>query len=229
MRHLLSIRTVFPRAGNRIWYDDQRQVHQQLYEGEESVDYAFMGTDADAADNRWLREAWEQQIPLLYFLGISPGRYHAIVPAFIAGWDRQGLKARVAFGLPGEQRLAGGAAERRYALRIVKQRLHQASFRDAVISAYQGRCALSGLPEPMLLDAAHIIADRKEDRGAACRAQRHSAVQDPSRRVRRPSHRYRPGLHRARRRAAACPERLPDARSAQAAARQSAAFATAQS
>ncbi|WP_298235637.1 HNH endonuclease [uncultured Azohydromonas sp.] len=165
MRHLLSIRTVYPRAGNRIWYDDQRQVHQQLYEGEESVDYAFMGTDADAADNRWLREAWEQQIPLLYFLGISPGRYHAIVPAFIAGWDRQGLKARVAFGLPGEQRLGGEAAERRYALRMVKQRLHQASFRDAVISAYQGRCALSGLPEPMLLDAAHIIADRHEDWG----------------------------------------------------------------
>lgn len=165
MRHLLSIRTVYPRAGNRIWYDDQRQVHQQLYAGEESVDYAFMGTDADAADNRWLREAWEQQIPLLYFLGISPGRYHAIVQAFIAGWDRQGLKARIAFGLPGEQRLGGEAAERRYALRMVKQRLHQASFRDAVISAYQGRCALSGLPEPMLLDAAHIIADRQEDWG----------------------------------------------------------------
>jgi putative restriction endonuclease len=165
MRYLLSIRTVYPRAGNRIWYDDQRQVQQQLYAGDESVDYAFMGTDADAADNRWLREAWEQQIPLLYFLGVSPGRYHAIVPGFIADWDRQGLKARVAFGLPGEQRLVGETAERRYALRLVKQRLHQASFRDAVISAYQGRCALSGLPEPILLDAAHIIADSQQDWG----------------------------------------------------------------
>ncbi|CAM5467296.1 hypothetical protein RLIN73S_06919 [Rhodanobacter lindaniclasticus] len=27
------------------------------------VEYAFMGTDADAADNRWLREAFEQRIP----------------------------------------------------------------------------------------------------------------------------------------------------------------------
>ena len=51
------------------------------------------------------------------------------------------------------------ALERRYALRAVKQRLHQASFREAVISAYNGRCALSGLPEPLLLDAAHIVAD----------------------------------------------------------------------
>ncbi len=40
----------------------------------------------------------------------------------------------------------GSALERRYALRAVKQRLHQASFREAVISAYNGRCALSGLP-----------------------------------------------------------------------------------
>jgi putative restriction endonuclease len=54
------------------------------------------------------------------------------------------------------------ALERRYALRTVKQRLHQASFREAVISAYRGRCAVSGLPESLLLDAAHIIADKDE-------------------------------------------------------------------
>jgi putative restriction endonuclease len=29
MEHLLSIKTVFPRKGGRIWYDDQREVHQQ--------------------------------------------------------------------------------------------------------------------------------------------------------------------------------------------------------
>lgn len=44
----------------------------------------------------------------------------------------------------------------------MKQRLHQASFREAVITAYMGRCALSGLREPLLLDAAHIIADKDE-------------------------------------------------------------------
>jgi putative restriction endonuclease len=55
--------------------------------------------------------------------------------------------------------------ERRYALRAVKQRLHQASFREAVIAAHNGRCALSGLPEPLLLDAAHIVADKDERLG----------------------------------------------------------------
>src|SRR5262249_51947788 len=55
--------------------------------------------------------------------------------------------------------------QRRYALRIVKQRLHQASFREAVIAAYNGRCAVSRLPEPLLLDAAHIVMDKDEKLG----------------------------------------------------------------
>jgi putative restriction endonuclease len=54
---LLSIRTVFPRPGGRVWYDDQRQMHRQIFEGDETVDYAFMGKDPNASDNRWLREA----------------------------------------------------------------------------------------------------------------------------------------------------------------------------
>jgi len=33
MRFLLSIKTVFPKPGNRLWYDDQREVHRQIYEG----------------------------------------------------------------------------------------------------------------------------------------------------------------------------------------------------
>jgi putative restriction endonuclease len=35
----------------------------------------------------------------------------------------------------------------------------------AVITAYNGRCALSALPEPLLLDAAHIVADKDERYG----------------------------------------------------------------
>jgi putative restriction endonuclease len=165
MHHLLSIRTVYPRAGARVWYDDQRQVHQQIYEGDQTVDYAFMGDNPDAAENRWLREAFEDQVPIIYFLGTSPGRYQAIIPSFIVGWDRLAKTARVTFGLPGQDSVSSDAGERRYALRSVKQRLHQASFREAVIAAYRGRCALSGLPEPLLLDAAHIVNDAHERLG----------------------------------------------------------------
>ncbi len=169
MRHLLSIRTVFPKPGGKVWYDDQRDVHRQIFEAEDTVDYAFMGTDPDAADNRWLREAFEAQVPIIYFLGVAPGRAQAMLPAFIAGWDAKALKARVAFSVQGRDALAppASAIERRYALRTVQQRLHQASFREAVITAYDGRCALSGLPEPLLLDAAHIVADGDERFGQA--------------------------------------------------------------
>jgi len=164
MRFLLSVKTVFPRPGGRVWYDDQRQVHRQIFEGDDTVDYAFMGQNADTADNRWLREAMEHQTPIIYFLGVAPGRYQAILPTFIVGWDPLGLKSRMAFGVADEGTLVAPetAVERRYALRAVKQRLHQASFREAVITAYDGRCALSGLREPLLLDAAHIIADKNE-------------------------------------------------------------------
>ena len=91
MRFLLSIKTVFPRPGTRVWYDDQREVHRQIFEGDETIDYAFMGQDPGAADNRWLREAFEHRIPIIYFLGIAPGRYQAMVPAFISGWDAAAL------------------------------------------------------------------------------------------------------------------------------------------
>jgi putative restriction endonuclease len=167
MRFLLSIKTVFPKPGGKVWYDDQRDVHRQIFEGDETIDYAFMGKDPNAADNRWLREAFENAVPIIYFLGIAPGRYEAMVPAFISGWDAKALKARVAFGIldRGEMAPPESSVERRYALRAVKQRLHQASFREAVITAYDGRCALSGLPEPLLLDAAHIIADKDERLG----------------------------------------------------------------
>jgi putative restriction endonuclease len=164
MRFLLSIKTVFPKRGNRVWYDDQREVHRQIYEGDELVDYSFTGADPEAADNRNLKEACDLQIPLIYFLGIKPALYQIVAPVFVADIDRAGLRARIAFALPDESSVEAPttSGERRYALRAVKQRLHQASFREAVIAAYQGRCALSGLPEPMLLDAVHIMADAHE-------------------------------------------------------------------
>jgi putative restriction endonuclease len=168
MQYLLSVRTVYPVTGRRVWYDDQQQVHAQLERGEELIDYAFMGTDPEAADNRWLREARDAQIPILYFLGIAPQRYTAIWPTYIADWSAADLKARLAFGAPvgaAKTWSLPDAPERRYGLRLVRQRLHQASFREAVLTAYGQRCAISGLPEPRLLDAAHIIADRDEGLG----------------------------------------------------------------
>lgn len=167
MQHLLSVRTVYPRTGARVWYDDQRRVHGQIHAGDELVDYAFMGNDPNAADNRWLREAMIAAVPLIYFLGIAPGRYMSLYPTFVSEWSPRELKARLAFAMPEGSSLSDvpSAPERRYALRLVSQRLHQATFREAVLTAYAGRCAISRLPEPRLLDAAHIMADVHENLG----------------------------------------------------------------
>jgi putative restriction endonuclease len=166
MSHLLSIRTIFPAKGRKVWYDDQRHVHQQIYDGDEGIDYSFMGENPEAADNRWLREAMLSQIPIVYFLGTAPGLSQAILPAFIVDFDPRALKTRVAFGSSDFASAPPRTAiEKRYALRAVKQRLHQASFREMVITAYRGRCAISHLPHPSLLDAAHIISDGDEQYG----------------------------------------------------------------
>ena len=167
MRYLLSIKTVIPKPGGRVWYDDQLEAHGQIYDGDDGIDYAFMGSDPNAADNQGLRAAYENQVGVIYFLGVAPGRYQPVWPVYIAGWDAKALKARVVFGAPDQKELVvpQNIQERRYAFRTVKQRLHQASFREAVISAYRGRCSLSGLPEKRLLDAAHIIPDANEQMG----------------------------------------------------------------
>lgn len=91
-----------------------------------------MGQDPKAADNRWLREASEHWIPIMYFLGIAPEplrRLDSCLHFRVGSGDTEG-----------------------------KRRVRS-------ISAYNGRCALSGLPEPLLLDAAHILADKDEQFG----------------------------------------------------------------
>ena len=166
MLFLLSIKTVLAK-GTKIRYDDQRSsVFFQLFEQPrlECVDYAFMGKDPRAPNNVWLREAVQHRIPLIYFIRFE-AVYFLHCPVFLSAWQASELKVKVVFGEP-DQELGTAppqtAPERRYALRLGRMRLHQASFRKSVIEAYQGRCALSGLPEPLLLDAAHIVADKDE-------------------------------------------------------------------
>ena len=40
---------------------------------------------------------------------------------------------------------------------VIKQRRHQSFFRKAVLGSYQNRCGITGLSEPSLLRASHII------------------------------------------------------------------------
>jgi putative restriction endonuclease len=51
---------------------------------------------------------------------------------------------------------------RSYATVEAKKRLHQHQFRELVLHAYRGRCAVCHLRHDELLDAAHILPDRDE-------------------------------------------------------------------
>jgi putative restriction endonuclease len=60
----------------------------------------------------------EQRVPVIYFLGIAPGRNQTLRPTFTVGFDRAALKARLAFGEPDEiGTVPDSPTERRYAAR----------------------------------------------------------------------------------------------------------------
>ncbi len=163
---LLSLKTVVPKPRGRVWYHDQAAPELSADAGLHW--YAFSGQDPRHSRNQWLRDAMERSLPLVYFFGVAQGLYEALFPTFIVEWDAARLSCALAFS-PAE---AGAglwtppdAQDRRYAVRSVQQRLHQSVFRQRVVAAYGGRCALTGLPEPRLIDAAHIIPDRDEALG----------------------------------------------------------------
>lgn len=125
--------------------------------------YRYRGTDPTHHENVGLRLAMEQGKPLIYLHGIVPGRYLVIWPTFVTGDNRRDLSFEVAFEPGDSVRLPELAVEedarRSYAFHVVKQRLHQADFRERVLAAYRRTCSLCQLRHEELLDAAHIIPD----------------------------------------------------------------------
>jgi putative restriction endonuclease len=117
---------------------------------------------ADAIDviTRLLRA-----LPIIYFYGVAPGLYEALFPIFVVGWDPVSLTCALAVGDEHRETGIPESDERRYAMRVVKQRLHQSMFRERVIAAYGSRCALTNLPGGELVDAAHIVPDGDQDLG----------------------------------------------------------------
>ncbi|MBA3701111.1 MAG: HNH endonuclease [Planctomycetes bacterium] len=159
-RGVLSIKTTVPKDGRVSRYRDDIR-------SDGLFTYSFQGDDPTNRDNRALREAFEDGSPIIYFLAISPGLYQILFPCFIASWDEASLSCAIAVGdqdqlvVPGPRRVAE-APERAYTTVLAKVRLHQTEFRHLVLTAYERRCAISGLPLANLLDAAHIIPDRDE-------------------------------------------------------------------
>jgi putative restriction endonuclease len=149
-------------------YDDR-------LEKDEFLSYRYRGTDPNHRDNKGLRKAMEMQIPLIYFLGVVPGKYLAVWPVYIVGDIPNQHTFKVAADDPAYIQknvtmqkglyVAESQAEprRAYITAIVRQRLHQKGFRERVLQAYREQCACCKLRHVELLDAAHIIADTEPE------------------------------------------------------------------
>ena len=171
MKTLLSIKTVVPKPGRSAWYDDQ-VIDQAVSRGREHFSYSFMKQGPRAGQvNQLLIQAKELALPIIYFVGVAPGLYEPIVPVFIHGFDNSSRECFVSPGelisdpisdhtvSPDNSGFPDNLDERRYRVGLARQRLHQSTFRLAVLEAYGNHCAITGLPVPRLLDAAHIVED----------------------------------------------------------------------
>lgn len=133
---------------------------QEVSGGLWRYDYQSGGT---AGKNTKMRKAEELQFPLLWFRQQENGRYVPYRIFIIDDYPDQGYcfispDLSLTHALQSESLI-----ERRYAERLMKQRLHQPAFRARVISAYETRCAICQLRHGRLLDAAHITADNDEN------------------------------------------------------------------
>jgi len=137
--------------------------------GPELLRYRYRGTDPNHRDNQGLRSLMQRREPLVYFHALAAGRYLPVWPVFVVGDDPGSLTFTVAvddalalrepfeLAIPAEDEYA--PIRRGYVTAAVKQRIHQATFRERVIDAYRQQCALCRLRHEELLDAAHIIPD----------------------------------------------------------------------
>jgi putative restriction endonuclease len=153
----LTIRTVFRNRADERPYDDAPGPEGLLR-------YKWMGSDPQASDNRAVRVAMNRRLPLIYLVGIARGLYQPVFPAFIEA-EEPGLRQFVVstsaeeetawrYSMQGQPELA-----REYLESVRFQRLHQRVFREQVLLAYDGRCALCHLGHRELIDAAHIRED----------------------------------------------------------------------
>jgi len=161
----LSIRTVYAPSAEKRPYDDDV--------GEDGLlRYKWRGDDAGQAENRALRAAMEQRVPLIWFFGVGQARYQPIFPIFLVAEERDHHQFVVDLDVVRDLAVPASPLEgqlRRYVMRETRQRLHQPVFRASVLRAYETRCAVCSLRHSELLDAAHIVPDRDEGGIAAVR------------------------------------------------------------
>ncbi len=158
-RHLsaaLSFRTVYRPEGTDRPYDDAVGA-DGLYR------YKMRGDDPHHSQNRALREAMMERLPLIWWLGVQGGGYSALYPIYLVGEERDDLQFVVDIDAVPQPDIEWPSIELEmdpsYRQQLTKIRLHQRPFRAAVLRAYRTSCAVCAFRHSDLLDAAHIHED----------------------------------------------------------------------
>jgi putative restriction endonuclease len=153
----LTIVTTPPKPGQPPPYEDA------FDDAAGTIRYSYRRGPIDSPDNRALRAAFVEQVPLIYLLGIAPSVYALAAPVYVVADDPSERSVLVQIGSRITDLSPAGMRSdpdvRRYAVREVQQRLHQHRFRYDVLAAYRGRCTICALRERSLVQAAHIVED----------------------------------------------------------------------
>lgn len=159
LRGALSIMTTYSPSEASAPYDDAPGPDGYLR-------YKYRGTDPEQGDNRAIRDAMGERLPMIWFYGVGPGTYLATFPVFAIAEERAQHQFVVSADVPVDLAepwsgsmagsAAGSAIEREYRLIHAYQRVHQPVFRARVMRAYGQSCAMCSLRHVSLLDAAHI-------------------------------------------------------------------------
>lgn len=126
-----------------------------------AYDYRAGSTDGD---NKKMRRAYELGLPIILLRTIRPGVFVPVFPVYVVKDDLANRQFVLALDeslrfVSDPQHL--NPIERQYAIRAIKQRLHQPEFRGRIMLAYNQSCTVCKLKHGKLLDAAHIIGDDK--------------------------------------------------------------------
>ena len=124
------------------------------------------GQNPQGGSNSKLREAMNLQLPIVMLRKVAGGHFVPIMPVYVVKEEPEHRRFLLALDeslrfLPDSPEQS--EAQRAYADRITRQRLHQPEFRARVLRAYDERCAVCVLKKVPLLDAAHITADSADE------------------------------------------------------------------
>lgn len=156
----LSVKQVKPSRAGRV------QPYDDLDLGDGLTAYR---PDRGDQDSHLLEEAHKRGIPIILFRGVADSTYEALFPVTVLRFNRAEREALLSFRgdelmtAPGiDVETVAEPIARSYSERLQRVRNHQRAFRQRVLLAYGLRCAITGLPVPELLEAAHILPDSRE-------------------------------------------------------------------